>query len=154
MSIPENSRLAGAVQPRPAGDRTTGRTWTIAMPAGQTLLTANQRMHWSKRARITKQLRSDAFLMAKYAKIPALERAQVVCVYEPPPVRGVKDVGNLAPSAKALVDGAICDAGVLPDDSDAYMVGPDMRRGRQPHPGGRLLLIITELTTNGEDHGR
>lgn len=159
----ENSRQAGDDLTRSGGDLTStptgevgapdqpewtpGRTWSLQMPAGQELLTSNQRLNRYKQARIVKQLRSDAYYLAKYAKVPHLQRAHVVCVYQPPPTRGVKDVGNLAPSAKALVDGAICDAKVLPDDSDAYMTGPDMRRSTQTHPGGRLLLVITELTT-------
>jgi hypothetical protein len=117
------------------------------MPAGQELLTSNQRLNRYKQARIVKQLRSDAFYLAKYAKVPPLERAHVICIYQPPPKRGVKDVGNLAPSAKALVDGAIGDAGILPDDSDTYMTGPDMRRSTKTCEGGRLLLVITELIT-------
>lgn len=155
----ESSRRAGEDTTLPCGD-TSGRvgneaaarnlparTWTLEMPAGQELLTSNQRLNRYKQARIVKQLRSDAYYMAKYAKVPHLQRAHVICVYQPPPTRGVKDVGNLAPSAKALVDGAICDAKVLPDDSDAYMTGPDMRRSTTTHPGGRLLLVITELPT-------
>ena len=112
------------------------------MPPGLELLNANHRPHWSARARVTKDLRWAAYVIAKRAKIPRLARAHVTCIYQPPPVRAVKDAANLAPSAKALVDGALVDAGVLTDDSDLYLVGPDMRRGNT-HPKGRLVLVIT-----------
>lgn len=130
----------------PAGEATTylAREWRLEMPAGMELLNANHRQHWSARARVTKDLRWAAYVLAKKARIPRLARAHVECIYEPPPARAVRDVGNLAPSAKACVDGAIGDAGVLPEDSDRYLVGPDMRRG-DIHPQGRLVLLVTEL---------
>lgn len=135
---------APAVPPSPSSRPERGRTWRIDIPAGQELLNANQRLHWAAKARITKQLRSDAFLLAKYRKIPRLKRAHILCVYEPPTRgRGVTDVHNLTLSAKALVDGLV-DAGVLEDDRDEFLVGPDMRRGK-PHPNSRLVLLIIEL---------
>jgi crossover junction endodeoxyribonuclease RusA len=113
------------------------------MPAGQDLLNANQRLHWAAKARITRQLRSDAFLLAKYHKVPHLERVHVFCVVEPDPRTRRRDPGNWSVSAKALVDGLV-DAGVVDDDDSKHLVGPDMRLGK-PHPGGRLVLIIREL---------
>ena len=75
---------------------------------------------------------------------PPLERAYVEGVYEPPDRRR-RDPANLYPSFKAAIDGALVDAGVLPDDDAKHLVGPDMRLG-DPYPGGRLVLIIHELT--------
>lgn len=40
--------------------------------------------------------------------------------------------------------GALVDAGVLKDDSDTYLIGPDMRRG-DIYLQGRLVLRIAEL---------
>ena len=40
------------------------------------------------------------------------------------------DVGNLYPTAKAIVDGLV-DAGVIPDDSNEWVTGPDMRAGEK-----------------------
>jgi hypothetical protein len=113
------------------------------MAAGQELLNANQRPHWAVKARITKQLRSDAFVMAKYHKVPPLQRARVFCIVQPSPQTRRRDPANWAPSAKALADGLV-DAGVLPDDDSKHLIGPDMRLG-EPYPGGRLVLLITEL---------
>jgi hypothetical protein len=48
-------------------------------------------------------------------------------------------VGNYYPTAKAILDGLV-DAGVLPDDNDDHVTGPDMRRTR---PNGPLQVTIT-----------
>jgi hypothetical protein len=118
------------------------RTWTVALPVGFQLVNANKRMHHMAKARLVKDIRYGASLFAGLAGVPALKRAHVVCEYCPPDRRR-RDVHNLFPSAKAAVDGLV-DAGVLPDDSDGYLVGPDMRLG-DPVVGGQLILHITEL---------
>jgi crossover junction endodeoxyribonuclease RusA len=118
------------------------RTWTIALPAGQKLLNANDRLHWAAKARIVKQLRSDAYLLAKAAKIPQLKRARIDCTYERPDRRR-RDAANWSDTAKPLVDGLV-DAGVLVDDDSEYLDGPFMHIG-DVHPGGRIVLEITEL---------
>lgn len=118
------------------------RSWRIEFPAQQDLLNANQRLHYQRKAAIVRQLRRDAFLLAKAAKIPRLKRARIDCFYEPPDRRR-RDAANWADSAKPCADG-ITDAGVLTDDSSAFLEGPFMHIGDQ-HPGGRLVLLITEL---------
>jgi len=122
----------------------TGRTFTIAMPAGMELLNANDRDgHWARRRRVTAALRESAGWLARCQRIPPLSRAHVLAVYEPPDRRR-RDAANLYPSVKACVDGLI-DAGMLPDDDSAHLDGPDMRIGGTCR-GGRLVLYVTELT--------
>lgn len=133
---------------RPAGP--PPRTWTVELPPGLPLLNANRRVHWRKRAELTKTIREAAYLLAQ-GNVPALQRARIVVEYRPPDRRR-RDAGNLAPSAKAAVDGLV-DAGVLPDDSDDYLIGPDMRRG-DVTPQGQLILHITELETETTDGDR
>lgn len=118
------------------------RSWSVALPAGLTLLNANRRMHWARRAELTRNIRAASFACVKSAKVPRLRRAQIVVEFRPPDRRR-RDVHNLYPSAKAAIDGLV-DAGVLPDDSDRYLVGPDMRAG-EVAPLARLVLHITEL---------
>jgi crossover junction endodeoxyribonuclease RusA len=120
----------------------TGRTWTVELPAGLPLLNANRRQHHFVKARLTKAIRDAAHIFALADRIPGLKRAHIVVEYRPPDRRH-RDVHNLYPSAKAAVDGLV-DAGVLPDDSDEYLTGPDMRPG-DVTPGGQLVLHITEL---------
>lgn len=131
---PGGADMRGAAPPGP-------RTWTVALPAGLPLLNANRRVHWRVRHERTKAIREAAYLIARGA-VPPLQRAHVVGEYRPPDRRR-RDVHNLYPSAKAAVDGLV-DAGVLPDDSDRYLIGPDMRIG-DIERGGQLVLHITEL---------
>lgn len=119
------------------------RTWRIEFPPKQKLLNANQRLHFRKKAAIARQLRRDAFLLAKAAKVPHLDRARIDCFYEPPD-RRARDAANWHDSAKPCVDGFV-DAGLLDDDSSAFLDGPFMHIG-ELHPGGRLVFVITELT--------
>lgn len=117
-------------------------TWTVEFPAGQKLLNANQRLHHMAKYRITKQLRGDAFKLAKAMRIPRLERARIDCTYEPPN-RRTRDAANWHDTAKPLVDGLV-DAGVLDDDDHTRLDGPFMHIGNV-HPRGRMVLLITEL---------
>ena len=108
------------------------------------LLNSNQRAgHWGHRQRLTLHLRAAAGWKAKQVRIPPLERAHVLGLYEPPD-RRKRDPSNLYPSFKACIDGIVQDAKVLPDDDAEHLDGPDMRLG-DVHPRGRLVLVITEL---------
>ncbi|MGW4469696.1 hypothetical protein ACWENQ_08485 [Nonomuraea sp. NPDC004354] len=117
------------------------RSWTIELPAGMELLNSNQRCHWRVRAERTKRIRSTAEILARGAKIPLLARAHIIGEFRPPDRRR-RDVANLYPSFKAAIDGLV-DAGVLEDDDDTHLVGPDMRLG--PVGLGQLVLHIHEL---------
>lgn len=118
---------------RPAGATPAGgappRTWRIELPAGMDLLNANHRLHWAKKARTTRAIRFAACCIARSNLVPQLERAHVEGVYEPPDRRR-RDPANLYPSFKAAIDGALVDAGVLPDDDDAAPGRP----GHAPWP--------------------
>lgn len=159
MNTPQTSRPVGGSTPRLAGDtspvragtaregalpaQVQPRSWRIAFPPRQELLNANDRRHPQAKARIVKQLRGDAFFLARHAKIPRLERAQIDCVYEPPDGRR-RDAANWSDTAKAYADGCV-DAGVLADDDHTRLAGPFMHIGGR-FPGGRMVLHITELT--------
>lgn len=118
------------------------RTWTVELPAGIPLLTANQRPHWRARARLTKTIREAAYWSAKASKVPSLVCAHITVDYRPVDRRR-RDPGNWAPSAKAAVDGLV-DAGILPDDDAHHLVGPDMRLG-DIAPKAQLILHIREI---------
>lgn len=120
----------------------TARTWTVELPVGIPLINANRRQHWAAKAKLTRALREAALVCARRDHIPHLTRAHIIVEFRPPDRRR-RDVHNLYPSAKACIDGVV-DAGVLVDDSDQYLTGPDMRIGAIEKPG-RLVLHITEL---------
>ncbi len=133
-------RIADATDLRSLAGDTTPRTFTVQLPAGLPLVNANKRMHRMRQADLTRGIREAAGHVS--AHVPRLQRAHIICEYRPPDRRR-RDVHNLYPSAKAAVDGLV-DVGVLPDDSDRYLIGPDMRCG-DVEPAGRLVLHITEL---------
>ncbi|WP_433252940.1 hypothetical protein ACQPYK_08705 [Streptosporangium sp. CA-135522] len=124
----------------------TGRTWTISLPAGTPLLNANQRLHHAPKAKLTAAIREEARKATEEARVPALRCAHIFGIFCPPTKRR-RDVGNLYPSFKAAIDGAV-DAGMLPDDSDDYLLGPDMRIGETIR-GGQLHLLVIELDPTG-----
>ena len=122
---------------------TTCRTFRIEMPAGLELVNANDRMHWAKKARIVRDLRTAGWACAVNAKVPRLDRVRVTVVYQPPTASRARDAGNWAPTGKALIDG-LRDAGVLPDDNSRHVVEEAYRIG-EPYPRGRVVLEITEV---------
>jgi crossover junction endodeoxyribonuclease RusA len=72
-------------------------------------------MHWAPRAAYVQQVRRDAKLLARQAKIPVLGRAKFVVYFWQK--RGpLADMGNHFPTAKAFCDGLV-DAGIVKDDT-------------------------------------
>lgn len=89
------------------------------------LLSANDKMHWAARSRLTKQLRQWGYLLGREGEGVArlgLRHARVEMEFAYPDRRR-RDRSNLAPTVKALMDGLI-DAGLLPDDADRFLDGP------------------------------
>ena len=121
------------------------RTWTLELPAGMRLLSLNDRLHWSVKGRITRDLRIAAWTLARQAQIPPLERATVTVEYQPPPTTRRRDLDNVGPaSGKPCIDGALQDAHVLAGDDTRYLTEVTYRIG-EPYPKGRLVLTITEV---------
>lgn len=118
------------------------RSWTIELPAGMTLINANDRLHWAVKARLTKTIRDAAHIITRQAKVPRLEKARIEFFFHPGPRIRRRDAANWFPSAKAAVDGVV-DAGVLADDSDEFLEGPIPRRG-EAREKSQLVLVITE----------
>lgn len=107
-------------------------------------LNANQRLHWATRSQRTRAWRYAASYAARQADLPKhLPNAHILITLGFPDARR-RDVGNLQPTAKALVDGLI-DYGLLVDDSDEYLTGPDLRRGPKTTTG-RGLIVLTVTT--------
>lgn len=111
-------------------------TFTLEILPGAQLLNANRaRGHWAKRAPWIKYWRRMAWAEASNRIIrrewPVLQRAHIVITITWPDNRR-RDPANWAPTGKAIVDGLVT-AGLLPDDDDKHVSGPDMRRGYGPH---------------------
>lgn len=100
-------------------------TLTLAVPYDRPPLTANQRMHYMQRARLTRALRDGANTAVKAASTPEqraswpLPRVRVQLVWNVTDRRR-RDEDNIVPTLKPICDGLV-DAGVVPDDTPEYM---------------------------------
>lgn len=94
------------------------------------VLTANQRLHWAKKARMTKAIRTTAFLAARdwVRRHGTFDHKVAVVAYLSFPDARRRDPNNWSPTTKAAIDGFV-DAGVFVDDSATHINGPDHRPG-------------------------
>lgn len=127
---------------------TVTRSWTVTIPAPAIWLNANQRTDLRRQTPDRRAWRDAGRVYALQAKLPKLQRAHLLAELRFADARR-RDVHNLYPTIKALVDGLI-DYGLLPDDSHEYLVGPDLRYGpriakRSGGVSGEVFLTITEL---------
>lgn len=104
------------------------------------VLTANQRLHWSVKARRTRDVRNLAYTTAVRTTLRRLGRTHLTITIAFPDRRR-RDVHNWMPTAKAAVDGLV-DAGIWPDDSTDYLVGPDLRVDPETCPRGQIRLTF------------
>lgn len=104
----------------------------VEIPIKETL-TSNQREHWAQRSRRAKSLRLLGKFHTQHAlknhparhNPPVFNKAHCVVDIEWPDNRR-RDAHNWMPTIKHLIDGCV-DAGILPDDSDKHLIGPDIR---------------------------
>lgn len=97
------------------------------------MLTANDRKNWraASRPRAALRLIGATPITGTHDDgtprwLPYMDRAHLT-VYVSWPDRRRRDVANLHPTIKALIDGIVTDANRLPDDDDAHLIGPDLR---------------------------
>ena len=104
------------------------------------LVSANRRIHHYVRAEVCAYWRGlgHDLIRDHYGTAEAGEswhqRARIVVTFRFPDQRR-RDVLNLYPYVvKPLIDGAVSDARLLPDDDDRHLIGPDIRRDLEPGP--------------------
>jgi crossover junction endodeoxyribonuclease RusA len=117
--------------------------WVIPLPWTGPLLTANQRLHWAARARLTRTVRDTVCQLAMNARIPPMGACEVTLHWAPPDHRR-RDADNPLPTLKAAADGVV-DAGIVSDDTPAYMTKhmPVIEPPRRP---ARMWLTIRRRT--------
>lgn len=102
-------------------------------------LNANQRYHWAKKAKLSRQIRDTTAHLAKTTAPAEHVTVQLIWIVTD---KRRRDSDNTYPTFKAMCDGLV-DAGIVPDDTPAYMtkLGPIIRL----EPGGtaRLELEVT-----------
>jgi hypothetical protein len=156
--------LPPAIEPEGATQRqvngalsgTSGRVWTIELPAGLELLSLNGREHHMARHRKAQVLKDAAIVMTRKAKVPQLRRITFAVVYDPPDGR-YRDADNLAPTGKALLDGVALvilplyggKQRVVPGDDSRHVARVSLEIGPEPVPRGRLRMVITEVPVGG-----
>lgn len=94
--------------------------WRIRFEYEKPPLTANQRLHWARKAALTRDVRAAAGMLARQAKIPTLDRCEVWLTWYVTDRRR-RDADNVFPTMKAMCDGLV-DAGVVEDDEPRFMV--------------------------------
>lgn len=106
---------------------------TFSVPINQAhAISANHRNHFHTNSAKVKHLRVVGKLAAVAAK-ETYQRAHLTVAIGWPDKRR-RDAHNLMPTLKALIDGYV-DAGLLPDDDDEHLVGPDLRPYHAGIPG-------------------
>jgi hypothetical protein len=122
----------------------SARSWELVVPAPAEWINLNQRLHWAKKAKLTRAWRHATHIRARQAGLPrALDRVGITMTITKPTNRAY-DVHNLMPTAKAVVDGLI-DYGLCSDDSNQYVTGPDLRPAGGKGPAA-LVITIAEIT--------
>lgn len=82
-------------------------------------LNANQRLHWAKKAKITREIRHEVCWRLKALRLP--EASHITCeLHYLPKANRRRDAGNAYPTHKAAVDGVV-DAGLVPDDTPEFV---------------------------------
>lgn len=112
----------------------------LTFPWPRPLLSANDRLHWAEKARLTRTIRDLTKIAAR--NIPASDHATVRLVWVVRDNRR-RDEDNTYPTFKAMCDGLV-DAGVVPDDTPQYMtkLAPLIRM----EAGGKARIEL-EVTT-------
>ena len=119
------------------------RLW---VPQPAPWLNSNDRRHRMAQAKITKAWREAASEVG--VGLPTFEQPVRIVAEVWKSRLGDYDAGNLYPTAKACVDG-YRDAGILIEDNNRYVVGPDMRHGGKGEPGLFFLFSkVLEITPN------
>jgi hypothetical protein len=123
-------------------------TWDLVIPAPTNWISANGREHWARRAEMIRLWRHAGHTWARFEKLPkGLDRVHILAVIRHPAAR--YDAGNLAPTIKAAVDGLV-DYGLVADDDNGHVVGPDIRPGERWKPVRELHAPVGELTLHIE----
>jgi len=110
-------------------------------------INANHRYgHWAQKAKLTRAWREQAETQAILHGGYFVGRVHITITVHKTTNRSY-DANNLQPTAKAIVDGLVS-AGVLADDSNEFVVGPDMRAGEK-RDAACVVVTINRIEEQG-----
>ncbi|QDF20231.1 hypothetical protein SEA_BRAN_49 [Corynebacterium phage Bran] len=124
--------------------------YTLWLPYALPPLTANQRMHWRRKADTVRDVRYATNVLARNAKLPQGVEHVTIELHYTPRDRRRRDASNLMPTQKAVVDGLV-DAGLVPDDTPDYVTEtiPTIDPPQRDAPGPRESRLYLTITTKG-----
>ncbi len=121
--------------------------YTLSIPTPTDWISSNKRIHWRVKADLTAVWLDAAGWYVKAAKIPALGPSRVVAELHMHAKRRVRvDPANYSDTAKPCIDAMVKVGRIWPDDSSAWVVGPDMRLG-PPVLRDREALVLLIWST-------
>jgi crossover junction endodeoxyribonuclease RusA len=123
------------------------RSWTIELVGPR--YSANDRLHWRAAQPLKTAWRDLAQVHTRAVVGVSFDPPQQVhiLVEQVPGSRRKTDPGNVAPAAKAAIDGMVR-AGLLIDDDAVHLLGPDYRLAAPQsvqHGQWRLRLTVAEV---------
>ncbi len=122
----------------------TGR-WSLELPFTTPMTLNHRHRHWAQQRAAEQAWRQAAFVVARRAHLPRLEKFTVVLNYAPRDSRR-RDVDNLVVSLKHIVDGLV-QAGVCVDDNHTrYVLSSPLIHEPTGRPG-RLWIDVIDLGT-------
>jgi hypothetical protein len=130
------------------------RTWTVALPPGTPILTANNRLNPFARNKRVQEIRQVVGQVLMCQRLPEpFPAARVLVEYASPPIRrvdrhplasqAIRDADNIAPTGKACLD-ALVSVGVLPTDARHCVRRVSYQLAERPHPRGVVTITLTE----------
>lgn len=99
--------------------------------------------HWAPGSKKVEFWRTLGAAVARAERAPKLSRGRVVVSFRFPARTYTKEVSNLQPTVKALVDGLV-DARVFPEDNDGVVFGQDARRESFVGPLRMVVMVFGE----------
>lgn len=120
-------------------------THSVTLPWPRPPLTQNDRRHWRQQHRDFQAAKDEARWAIRAARLPQIERAEIVLHYRVPDRRR-RDADGPAPTLKAVLDALVAEQ-VIPDD--AWTNVPRIAvQIHPPAPGqpGLMWLTLQPLT--------
>jgi crossover junction endodeoxyribonuclease RusA len=125
-------------------------TWRLDLPIARPISLNGRYGHWAAQRRDSNALRDAVTVLARAARIPRLERFTVELHYEPRDNRR-RDVDNLIPTLKHVVDGLVA-AGVADDDDHTrYRLTSPVIHPAAATRRPRLWIVVLDLSRERVD---